>query len=78
MGTHSTDRKSRHSEIEEAGEGTVLYFKFLKYWMWVFFGAALLSGPAATVFVYGMEYDELKFPFWVPLAKTYMGNMGSF
>lgn len=78
LGTHSEDRRERKSEIEDLGEGTVLYFKFLKYFMFVFFIATLLSGPAIAVFMYGMQYDQVTTPFYTYVARTFMGNMGSY
>ena len=36
-GRHSSDFKQRRSEIEALGEGTCLYFKFMKYFMGIFF-----------------------------------------
>jgi hypothetical protein len=78
MGNHSSDRRDRKSEIEDLGEGTVLYFKFLKYWMFIFFMSTLLSGPALAVFLYGMQYDQLTEPFYLYVARSFMGNMGSY
>ena len=39
--------------MEELGEGTNLYFKFLKYFMVLFFVASLLSIP--IYIIYGSE-----------------------
>jgi hypothetical protein len=77
-GVHSTDRRARKSDIEELGEGTNLYFKFLKYWMLLFFIATCLSGPALAVFAYGMEYDQVAEPFVKWLSVASLGNMGSY
>lgn len=57
FGYHSSERKNRKMEAEELGEGTNLYFKLMKYFMCVFFMATLLSGPALTFYIWGMEYD---------------------
>jgi hypothetical protein len=78
LGSHSEDRRERRSEIEDLGEGTVLYFKFLKYWMFVFFIATIFSGPALAVFMYGMQYDSITEPFYQYVSRTFMGNMGSY
>jgi hypothetical protein len=78
MGNHSSDRRDRKSEIEDLGEGTVLYFKFLKYWGFIFFISTLLSGPALSVFLYGMQYDQITEPFYQYVARSFMGNMGSY
>lgn len=78
LGSHSDDRRDRRSEIEDLGEGTVLYFKFLKYWMFIFFISTVLSGPALAVFLYGMQYDQITEPFYAYVARSFMGNMGSF
>ncbi len=59
-GWHSTVRPWRKSEIEELGEGTNLYFKFLKYFMLLFLFCAGLSGPASAFYAFGFEY--LKVP----------------
>lgn len=54
IGHHSTDRSNRKSEIEDLGEGTNLYFKFLIYFMFIFFWCTLFSGPAIAIYAYGM------------------------
>lgn len=53
IGFHSTNRNNRKSDIEELGEATNLYFKFMKYFMLWFFIATLISGPAIALFMYG-------------------------
>lgn len=78
IGSHSDDRRTRKSDIEELGEGTNLYFKFLKYFMLLFFICTLLSGPALTVYLYGMEYDAVREPFVKWLSVASLGNLGSY
>ena len=78
MGVHSTVKEERKSAIDDLGEGTVLYFKFLKYWAYIFFVCTLFSGPALAVFLYGMQYDEIKEPFYAYVARSFLGNMGSY
>ena len=56
-GWHSTERRTRESGIKDLGEGTNLYFKFLKYFMLLFLLCTLLSSPIITMFCFGMEYD---------------------
>jgi hypothetical protein len=53
IGYHSVNRANRKSDIEELGEGTNMYFKFMKYFMFWFFIATLFSGPAISIYMYG-------------------------
>lgn len=60
IGYHSENRANRKSDIEELGEATNLYFKFMKYFMLWFFIATLFSGPAIALFIYGVQYDDIQ------------------
>ena len=42
------------------GEGTVLYFKFLKYFMAVFLLAFGISVPSLLMYTRGLEYSDVK------------------
>ena len=44
-GWHSSNKQIRKSDVEELGEGTNLYFKFLKYFMILYFVAFLVTLP---------------------------------
>jgi hypothetical protein len=74
-GWHTTTIRNRKSDIEDLGEGTVLYFKFLKYMITLFFFCALFSGPIITVYLYGMGYDHIKDPIQKIAAFSTMGNL---
>ena len=78
FGYHSYERKNRKMDVEELGEGTNLYFKFLKYFVCVFFGATLISGPALTFFIWGRQYDKVYDAYNHYVAISTIGNMGSF
>ena len=78
LGYHSTERANRKSEIEELGEGTNLYFKFLKYFMLLFLWCTLLSGPAITFYAYGMQYDQVDDPVSKMIGLTTVGNLGPY
>ena len=52
-GSHSTNEKSRSSELEELGEGIVLYLKLLKYLQCTFFILFLITVPTMIVFYSG-------------------------
>ena len=77
-GWHSTNKDSRKSDIEELGEGTCLYFKFLKYFMVIFFVAALISLPATFINLNGNEYDYVTDEYHKLLGYTTLGNLGSY
>jgi hypothetical protein len=54
LGWHSTNSKWRGSIIGDSlGEATNLYFKFLKYFIVIFFICSLLSAPAILVYSSG-------------------------
>jgi len=50
VGRHSLDPECRASDLSEFGVGLVLYFKFVKYLIAMFFVALLLSVPALILF----------------------------
>jgi hypothetical protein len=76
-GFHSTDRNTRKSEIEDLGEGTNLYFKFLKYFMCIFFVATLLCIPALSLYMYGTHYGEIA-DFTQLTGFGSLGNLGTY
>jgi len=77
-GRHSTNKGSRKSDIEELGEGTCLYFKFLKYFMVLFFIAALISVPATLINLKGIEYEYVSDGIHKYVAYTTLGSLGSY
>jgi len=58
-GWHSTEKRNRKSDIEELGEGTNLYFKFLKYFMLLLFFATVFSVPAFMIYFNGSQYANI-------------------
>jgi hypothetical protein len=77
-GRHSSDYKQRRSEIEALGEGTCLYFKFMKYFMGIFFVCFVLSVPAMVINANGSAFTNAEAtPFKKLMALTTMGNIGS-
>jgi len=77
-GKHSSDRAVRKSDIEDLGEGINMYFKFLKYFMKIFLICTIISGPAITVFSYGMQYDTVIDAYTKVTGLTTLGNLGSY
>jgi hypothetical protein len=77
IGHHSTDRDNRKSDIEVLGEGTNLYFKFMKYWMLVFFIGTIISGPAISLYMYGMQYDMITDWYTRMTGMATLGNLGT-
>jgi len=78
IGKHSADRAERKSDIEDLGEGIIMYFKFLKYFMKVFLICTIISGPAITMFSYGMQYDTVIDFYTKVTGLTTLGNLGSY
>lgn len=78
IGHHSTNRLNRKSEIEELGEATNLYFKFMKYFMLWFCVATVISGPAISLFIYGMQYDQITDWYTRMTGMATMGNLGTY
>jgi hypothetical protein len=77
-GIHSSDPKQRKSEIEPLGEGTCLYFKFMKYFMLIFFVCFVLSVPAMVINGNGSAFKDAEAtPFKKLMALTTMGNIGT-
>ena len=76
-GTHSTDKRNRLSDIEELGEGTNLYFKFLKYFMGLFVFCTILSLPAIFIFISGGHFDGISNPIKQYMGVYTLGNLGS-
>jgi len=77
-GWHSTNKNHRKSDIEELGEGTCLYFKFLKYFMALLLIAAIISVPATVIYSSGIEYDYVTDGFHKVLAYPTLGSLGSY
>ena len=78
LGSHSTDKNTRKSDIESLGEGTNLYFKFLKYFMLIFALCACISGPQIAANSNGVEYiDKEVHPLSKFIAQTFLGNIGN-
>lgn len=74
-GMHSADRNSRKSDIFELGEGNMLYFKFLKYWMLIFCVVTVLSLPAICLYNDQFAYDSIT-TSTKGLATATFGNLG--
>jgi hypothetical protein len=66
LGWHSTNQKWRASILGDSlGEATHLYFKFLKYFIFIFFICSLLSAPALAIYASGRQFEEM-IPFeWI-------------
>jgi len=79
-GRHSSDFKTRKSDIEQLGEGTCMYFKFMKYWMFIFFVCFVMSVPAMVINGNGDAYKnkEASSVLKKMMALTTMGNVGSY
>jgi len=78
LGWHSTKKQMRRSDIEELGEGTNLYFKFLKYFMLIFFFCLVFSAPAAAIFMSGGNYDSITNQIKYLTGLTTLGNLGPY
>jgi hypothetical protein len=76
-GWHSADRATRKSDIFELGEGNMLYFKFLKYWMSIFVVMTILSLPAIFLYSEQKAYDSIT-TGTKGLATSTFGNLGYF
>jgi hypothetical protein len=74
-GIHSSDRNSRKSDIMELGEGNMLYFKFLKYWMMILVWCTILSLPAIFLYTPQKAYDSIT-TNTKSLAVSTFGNLG--
>ena len=77
-GFHSEHRPNRKSEIEDLGEGTVLYFKFMKYFMFLFVLCFGLSCPSLIIYTAGLEYTDIEDKLTHYLGYTVMGNLGDY
>jgi len=78
-GMHSSVVSRRKSDVESLGEGTCMYFKFMKYWMFIFFVCFVLSVPAMVINGNGDAYPEREGTIFKKLvALTTMGNVGSY
>lgn len=78
-GRHSSVFKNRVSDIEPLGEGVCLYFKFMKYFMFIFFVCFVLSIPSMVINGNGGAFNEhTANPFKKMMALTTMGNIGSY
>ena len=76
MGWHDCcSRKRRHSDFNEFGIGTVLYFQMLKYLGCMFLLMFFLSIPAICFFFYGTELTDASFTKIVTAAS--LGNLGT-
>lgn len=67
-GWHSIFKKVRKSQIEDLGEGTNLYFKFLKYFMFLFICCGIISIPQILINNRGVEYSDV-----TNFVKSYFG-----
>lgn len=74
-GWHSTDRETRKTDINELGEGNMLYFKFLKYWMGIFAFVTIISLPAICLYTDQYAYDSIT-TSTKGLATATFGNLG--
>lgn len=84
-GWHSTNKDFRKSDIEDLGEGTCLYFKFLKYFMVLLLTWILISIPATIIYSSGTEYSyatdnrsEILKSLLMYMATPTLGNLGSY
>ena len=76
MGWHSTSSQWRASEIDDSmGEATSLYFKFLKYYILIFFICSLFSGVAIAVYATQMEFDMANFSLEKMITLVSPGNL---
>ena len=55
-GWHTSTVSGRKADIEQLGEGTNLYFKFLKYFMVIFLVCSVLSLPSLMINEQGVTY----------------------
>ena len=77
-GWHSIEKRNRKSDIEDLGEGTNLYFKFLKYFMVLFFICTIISIPSIGIYASGMENDSETRILQKFLMALTLGNVGSY
>jgi hypothetical protein len=75
-GWHSTDKRKRHSDIEILGEGTNLYFKFLKYFMVLFFFCLIFALPLLGLFLSGGKFNGVDNILQQYLGMYSLGNLG--
>lgn len=74
-GAHSSNRNTRKSDIFELGEGNMLYFKFLKYWMLILVGCTVLSLPCIFLYTPQVTYKDVTYST-KGLATSTFGNLG--
>lgn len=77
-GWHRNSIDARKSDIEQLGEGTNLYFKFLKYIMFCLLLCSILSIPSLMINGLGFSYDSEERPYVKLLAKTTLGSIGNY
>lgn len=70
-------RHWRRSDFYNMGVGVSLYFKFLKYIIFVLFCMSILSLPALIFFGLGSGEEKAGGGIYFYLAKTTLGNLGS-
>lgn len=77
-GQHVSTVSGRSSDIFQLGEGTNLYFKFLKYFMGIFAICILLSIPSLMINEQGFRYHSEENFLKKLVAKTTLGSIGPY
>lgn len=68
----------RRSDFARLGVGVSLYFKFIKYAIWIFMIMSILSIPALTFFIgSSRDTENTNVGIYTALASTTLGNLGS-
>ena len=58
VGSHSTSKKWRKTDLDILGPGIILYLKMLKYFGLCFFLFFLISIPSMWIYHRGHQYDD--------------------
>lgn len=77
VGTHTTFKQWRRSDLEILGPGILSYLKMLKYWGCCFLLFAIISLPSLIVYFGGHHYENHPVMIQKFFALSTIGNLGT-